>query len=106
MADEFHLRTALDIINSLSVEGGDVGIHENHQRIHESLQNIVQPFDLQRDEDQPVFTTAVYADSQPILDATAVIVAREDSSLLSNIFPATVSLEENEEKEDGQETVD
>lgn len=85
-----------------------MGIHENHQRIHGGLQNIVQPFILQRDEDEPVFTTAVYADSQPILGATAVVVDHENSShtLLSNIFPATVSLEESEEKEDGQDTVD
>jgi hypothetical protein len=107
VADEFHLRTAVDIINSLCVAGDGVGIPENEI----SPQIILHPL-IPQDEEahQPVLTTAVYADSQSILNAAAVVLTSENSSqhLLSNLFPvaAPVPSEEREQKEDGEEKND
>jgi hypothetical protein len=106
VADEFHLRTALDIINSLSVDSGSVGMPENDQRVPEcteSPNNVVHPFIIQAEQvHPPVLTTATYAETNQIVNVAEVIEISHVDHQLSNIFPVAdpVFPEEQDQKEE------
>jgi hypothetical protein len=94
MADEYHLRTAIDIMHSLSVEG-----NPDTHRIHSDSER------CQSEESQPILTTAVYADNNIVLDPIAVVFANEETSLmiahpLANIFPPATPLPSGDERDE------